>query len=290
MAHEDGASHRGDMSEHTLHTQQLKRLERSASDRVVAGVCAGLGRYFDLTPAVFRLGLVVLTLLGGAGILVYIAAVVIIPKEGEERSMAEDILVNRRDHPGRLVALGLLSVALLSLLTHADTLPTEGAAWALLAAAGVIFLWTRKGRGLAAAVLALVALLAVAIAATIVAAFAWFDVSLRDGVGQQTYVPVSVRSIGNGYDLGVGELRVDLTRLPAGSNANVNARVGIGQLKLIVPSGAKVAVMADVKAGSVDAFGRHEDGTDVHVATADGGAINVRANVGAGHIEVVKAP
>ena len=55
---------------------------------MVAGVSGGLGRYFDLNPAVFRLGFVILTLLGGAGILVYLAAILVIPTEGEEQSIA----------------------------------------------------------------------------------------------------------------------------------------------------------------------------------------------------------
>ena len=67
------------MSEHTLHTPMVKRLERSSSDRMIAGVSGGLGRYFDLNPGVFRLGFVVLTVLGGAGILVYLAAVLVMP-------------------------------------------------------------------------------------------------------------------------------------------------------------------------------------------------------------------
>ena len=70
------------MSEHITHTAGIKRLERSSSDRMVAGVAGGLGRYFDINPGVFRLGFVVLTLLGGAGILVYLAAVLVMPVEG----------------------------------------------------------------------------------------------------------------------------------------------------------------------------------------------------------------
>src|SRR5437588_700546 len=61
--------------ETTADIPSIKRLERPASGRVLAGVCAGLGRYFDLSPTFYRLGFVVLTLLGGAGILVYLAAV-----------------------------------------------------------------------------------------------------------------------------------------------------------------------------------------------------------------------
>src|SRR5690349_5596777 len=115
--------HPRDMSEHTLQTPMVKRLERSRSEKMLAGVCGGLGRYFDIAPAVFRLGFVVLTLLGGAGILVYIAAVLVMPKEGEESSVAEDVLKKRREHPTRLVALGLVAVAILSILANADTWP-----------------------------------------------------------------------------------------------------------------------------------------------------------------------
>ena len=67
---------------------------------MIAGVSAGLGRYFDLTPTVFRLAFVVLALLGGAGILVYIAAALVMPKEGEDQSFAERALSQRRQHPG----------------------------------------------------------------------------------------------------------------------------------------------------------------------------------------------
>ena len=51
-----------------------RRLERSSSDRMVAGVAGGLARYFDIHPAVYRVGFVVLTLLGGAGLVIYLAA------------------------------------------------------------------------------------------------------------------------------------------------------------------------------------------------------------------------
>src|SRR3954453_13165899 len=134
------------MSEYTTPIPMVKRLERSSDAKLLAGVAGGLGRYFDISPAVFRLGFVVLTLLGGAGILVYLAAVLVIPKEDEERSIAEDVLANRRDHPWRLIALGLVAVAILSLLARADTWPTAGAAWALIVIGGIVLLWTTVRR------------------------------------------------------------------------------------------------------------------------------------------------
>jgi phage shock protein PspC (stress-responsive transcriptional regulator) len=278
------------MSEHTLNPPNVKRLERSRTDKVLAGVSGGLGRYFDLSPAVFRLGFVVLTLLGGAGVLVYIAAALVMPKEGEERSVAEDILANRRDHPARLVALGLVAVAVLSLLARADTWPTAGTAWVLVVVAAVIFLWTGRRRGLAIALLSILALVCVTAVAAVAAAFAWFDVSLGDGVGNHTYAPASVAAAGGGYHLGIGKLQLDLTRLPAGAPASIAASVGIGELRVLVPHDADVTVASHVKAGAIDALGRHEDGTDVNVVAGNGHELTVVANVGAGHVDVVRMP
>ena len=63
---------------------------------MLAGVCGGLARYFGIHPAFYRVGFVVLTLIGGAGILVYLAAALVIPDEGKEDSIAAETL---RDAP-----------------------------------------------------------------------------------------------------------------------------------------------------------------------------------------------
>ena len=67
------------MTDHTSHIADAKRLERSDSDRILAGVAGGLARYFDIHPAFYRVGFVVLTLLGGSGILIYAAAALVMP-------------------------------------------------------------------------------------------------------------------------------------------------------------------------------------------------------------------
>jgi phage shock protein C len=56
-----------------------KRLYRSQTDRMLAGVCGGLGEYFDIDPIIFRLIFVLLTIGAGSGVLLYILAWVIIP-------------------------------------------------------------------------------------------------------------------------------------------------------------------------------------------------------------------
>jgi phage shock protein C len=57
------------------------RLRRSQSDKVVAGVCGGLGRYFAVDPVWFRLAFVILAIGGGSGVLLYLIAWLAVPTE-----------------------------------------------------------------------------------------------------------------------------------------------------------------------------------------------------------------
>ncbi len=56
------------------------RLYRSRRDRILAGVCGGVGEYLDTDPSLVRLGWVLLSVLGGSGVLLYILAWLIIPE------------------------------------------------------------------------------------------------------------------------------------------------------------------------------------------------------------------
>ncbi len=58
-----------------------KRLYRSRTNKMLAGVCAGIAEYFSLDPTIVRLGWVVFTCLGCSGLLAYIIAAIIIPYE-----------------------------------------------------------------------------------------------------------------------------------------------------------------------------------------------------------------
>jgi phage shock protein C len=57
------------------------RLYRSQTDRMVAGVCGGLAKYFNIDPTVIRLVFVVLALAGGPGVLLYLLLWIITPIE-----------------------------------------------------------------------------------------------------------------------------------------------------------------------------------------------------------------
>jgi phage shock protein C len=84
------------------------RLYRSRQDRVVAGVCGGLGHYFNVDPVLVRIGFVALTFAGGAGILVYILAAILIPQATAEEDFARADATSVSQ--GRLVFGGLLIV------------------------------------------------------------------------------------------------------------------------------------------------------------------------------------
>jgi phage shock protein C len=75
-----------------------KVLRRSRSGRMVAGVCAGAAEYFGIDVTLVRVIVAVVAVItGGAGVLAYLAAWVIIPGEGEETSIAEDIVTKKQD-------------------------------------------------------------------------------------------------------------------------------------------------------------------------------------------------
>jgi len=58
-----------------------RRLKRSSSDRVLGGVCGGLGAYLGVDPIIVRVVAVVLAFFGGAGILFYLAAWLLVPSD-----------------------------------------------------------------------------------------------------------------------------------------------------------------------------------------------------------------
>ena len=56
-----------------------KRLYKSAVNRTFAGVCGGIGEYFNVDPTLIRLAWIIFCFAGGSGILAYIIAAVVIP-------------------------------------------------------------------------------------------------------------------------------------------------------------------------------------------------------------------
>jgi phage shock protein PspC (stress-responsive transcriptional regulator) len=300
------------MNTHITHIPEIRRLQRSRSDRKVAGVAGGLASYFEIHPAVFRVGFVVLTLLGGAGILIYAAAALVMPDEGKEDSVATAALRNRRDRPWPLVGLGLLAVAGAALLSRATLWP-QGDAWFLFLIAGAVILWItrhpaadptkdaaelaaedsrrvrRAGRNLGIVLASFVAL--VLVAAAVFAAV--FDVHVGRGIGDRSVVVTSAQNLRDDYRLGIGSLRLDLgaVQLPVGET-HVDASVDVGELHVIVPEGVGLTVHGTAEAGEVDLPGGvGGDGRNVDSTVVEPGArmLVLDADVGLGTVRVERA-
>jgi phage shock protein C len=72
--------------------ERPKRLRRSVDNRKLGGVAGGLATFFALDVAHVRIALVVLAILGGAGLPLYLAAWALIPEEGSDTAIAEGLL------------------------------------------------------------------------------------------------------------------------------------------------------------------------------------------------------
>ncbi|REE98228.1 PspC domain-containing protein [Thermomonospora umbrina] len=86
-------------------TQSRPALARSHEGRIVVGVCVGLGRRTGVDPVVLRVGFAVLTLAGGQGVLLYVAAWLLMPT-AEHPSKVERMLRRRFDDEAVLTVLG----------------------------------------------------------------------------------------------------------------------------------------------------------------------------------------
>jgi len=75
-----------------------QRLHRGGGPRMLAGVAVGLADYFDVDPTLVRIGFVALAFLGGLAVPLYLAGWLLIPDEGAEHSIAEELLERGRDH------------------------------------------------------------------------------------------------------------------------------------------------------------------------------------------------
>jgi signal transduction histidine kinase len=120
-------------------------LRRDLENRVIAGVCAGLGRRMGIDPVILRVAFVVAAAAGGVGILLYGLAWLLIPADRAGRpSTAARVL------PGRAswqvaAGVGLLVLALLLFLREAGIWFSDALVWPLvLAATGTALIWHRS--------------------------------------------------------------------------------------------------------------------------------------------------
>ena len=269
-----------------------KRLERAKEGRMLTGVAAGIGRYLDIDANLVRIGFVVLTFVGGSGILAYLAATALLPGEGGEPAMVKSLRLPWRSGAGR-AALGaaFIVVAAAMVLASTDAIHWDVASGIAILGLGAVLIAASFAGG--ARWLIIPGLLLAGAVGFLKAA----DVHLRGGWGDRDIAVASVADLHDRYDLSAGRLRIDLRdlQLSEGEERNIRARVGMGDLVIRVPQGVTVDADARSGAGQVELFGRQSDGLDVtHTTTQDlgsgGGTLHLDADVGLGRIIVVRDP
>ena len=100
-----------------------RKLYRSRSDRYISGVCGGLAAYFNIDSNLARLLIVVAAFIGGLGIVLYIAALALVPENPDESAEP------RRSSQDSSLFWGILFIAVGAVLI------LGGVLWPTLAAA-----------------------------------------------------------------------------------------------------------------------------------------------------------
>jgi phage shock protein PspC (stress-responsive transcriptional regulator) len=128
--------------------RDVQNWRRSRSDRMVAGVCGGIGRALNIDPVLIRVVMAVL-IISGPGLIFYAAAWVLMPDEGSDRSAAQGLLGDRvrPDHPWLWpIVIGVCvftAIALMSSFNFGKLVPGPLLVLGLL----WLFVFRRKGRG-----------------------------------------------------------------------------------------------------------------------------------------------
>jgi phage shock protein PspC (stress-responsive transcriptional regulator)/predicted membrane protein len=152
-----------------------RRLLRSSQDRLLAGIAGGLGRHFDLDPALVRIAFVVLALFGGAGVALYVILWLILPSDTRPARIGRD---SPRSH--QIVLAMLLLLVVVSLPFTGPGFLFAGPALLVVAVVGAlgVLLWRAVGgegpptlTRLALAVLAITGAVLLGLGAGVAAAF-----------------------------------------------------------------------------------------------------------------------
>jgi len=77
---------------------QARRLYKSRREKMIDGVCGGIAEYFDVDPTIVRILWVLLTLAGGSGFILYIAAMIVMPANPEHLGAQTTAVRSNFDH------------------------------------------------------------------------------------------------------------------------------------------------------------------------------------------------
>jgi phage shock protein PspC (stress-responsive transcriptional regulator) len=252
-----------------------RRLLRSSDDRMIWGVAGGLAEHLGVSATLVRAGFVIATLFSGLGLLAYLVLAVAVPENDGSGNPVEEPISARL---GRVVLVTILVVAALC----AAALLCVASAWLVATGHGVTVAAVVVALGAAVTAAAFVgdvrrrvlpwligAALLLAVPAGAVAAA---DIRFDGSIGQREYQPTTLSDLpDDGYELGTGQLIVDLRGLPfaKGQTVPLSAELGMGQMIVSVPSQVCVVADATGKAGQLLVAGEQSDGLDPQIETGE---------------------
>jgi phage shock protein PspC (stress-responsive transcriptional regulator) len=246
-------------------------LLRSRSDRRIWGVAGGLAAHVGFDPTLVRAAFVITSFFGGAGLLAYLVLAVALPEDdGTGKPVAESVWA-------RLGKVALVCLLVAIALCVAGCL-AAASAWAVATGHGTVVAAVVIALGAALVAAAFIsdfrrrlvpwlitAALVLAIPAGAVAAA---DVHIDESMGERTYTPTTAADVPeSGYELGVGQLIVDLRELPwtRGQAIPVSAELGLGQMIVSVPANVCVDGHVTAKGGDLIVAGERSNGVDPEV-------------------------
>ena len=237
------------------------QLRRSRDDRVIGGVAGGLAEYTGVDALLWRVGAIALTVVAGSGVVVYALLWLLMPNApaGPPGAVVEKQPRGPRSPvPGVTLAVLLIVLGLAALvdqLTDADLGPRGylGSALLVVGIGLVVGAVTGVGRGAKVGLVTLGVLLtaALALASTV-------QLPSRD-VGDRTYRPLTADAVQPRYEIGLGNLTLDLRAvdLPALSGpVAIAIESGVGDVDVLVPSAADVEITVDNGIGEAELFGQ----------------------------------
>ena len=210
-----------------------RKLKRSSTDRVLGGVCGGLGAYLGVDPIIVRVVAVVLAFFGGAGVLFYLAAWLLVPSDDPTAGSP----------PGRAATIAGVVVLVIGLGT---LLPFRGH-WGWGAGWGLVWL----------VAIGLVGLVVWRLASGERATGSGAEVVRRAGLGLAILAASLILAIGGAWAAAAGgATAVAIIVIAAGGALIAGAFFGapvrwliVPALALALPAGVVAAADLDVKGG-----------------------------------------